>query len=56
MNPNTAAYSTQRAPGGLASAMAYPAMIAKTAETSTTVTVTMAVFSMYREKSPTCQA
>ena len=46
MKPNTAAYSTQRAPGGRASAMEYPAMTAMTAETTTTDTVTMAVFSM----------
>ena len=46
MKPNTDAYSTQRAPGGFASAMEYPAITAITVETTTTATVTIAVFSM----------
>src|ERR1700722_19910544 len=56
MKPNTATYSTQRAPGGFASAIEYPAITATTAEITTTDTVTIAVLSMYLEKSPDSQA
>ena len=38
------------------SAIAYPDITAMTADTTTTDTVTIAVFSMYEEKLPACQA